>query len=621
MENKIELFGTNKKLLFTQEKMITLINNLQNGKEKEVLEILEQITPQELDEEDQWRYYGLFISGLIFLNKKEDSLKVAHNFFTKAKELQNEKFMFEASISKALALIHFTDMVTEAQELTNDAWKLFKRMVIKNKCLHSYYLIRLKLLKLLLPWDKFEIETVMNELQEICKLSKKYHWKRKEARALNIIGVASSRRWKFSESLKYYHESLQLLEEIGALPLIKTVKMNLGWSYRWLEDYEAAIKCCEEVLHLMQKNIFRGNERTKAYALHILIRTYVELSNKAKIEEYFQQLKALQKGTKFKDVRLLYQFSKAIILKNSKRMVNIVKSQQVLRELLEEDIQTNLTDQVAIMSEATYALCEILIEEFRSFGSEEVLVELERRIQQLYDFSQKHKAHELKVQCMFLEGSIAFIKLDLSRARDLFNEARRYAESKGLERLAIKASNEYDLLLEKVTDWEDYLDKNFSVEERFRFLNFKERFQNSIDKKLEDIEVVPEKPTLLMILSKNGSTIYFYKFSQTVTIDEQLLGGFISVIIDFLKATFHTSESLERIKHKDYTILVKEVDSFIYSYIFKGRSYSALKKINLFIDAIRNNPMYDKLKKQAKTGKRLLKSQIFNRDVEKIFLD
>ncbi|MBD3192112.1 MAG: hypothetical protein GF308_15810 [Candidatus Heimdallarchaeota archaeon] len=608
-------------MFFTQEKMMELIEDLQNGKEQSVLELLEKINPRKLIDEDLWKYYSLFISALIFLNKREAALQAADVFTTNAEALKKKEILLEATISKALALIHYTDQVNEAEKLTKDAWSLFRKLVINNDYFHSYFIVRLKLLKCLLSWNDLEIATVLDYLQDIMKLSRQFNWKRKEARALNILGVASSRRWKFSESIKYYRESLHLLKEIGAVSLIKTVKMNLGWSYRWLEDYEAAISCCEDVLELLQKDMFEKNDRTKAYILHILIRTFVELSDKTKIEEYFQQLKRLKENTDLKDIEFLYNFSNAIILKNSKRMVNIVKSQEILRELLEEDIQTNLIDQVAIMSEVAYSFCEILIEEFRSFGSEEVLEELEQMIQQLYAFSQKHKAYELKAQCMFLEGTIAFIKLELNKARDLFNEARIFAESKGLDKLAIKASNEYDALLEQITDWQKYLDQSFSLEERFKSVNFKERFLDFMDKKIEDVKIIPEKPTFVMILSKNGSTIYFYKFSQKITIDEQLLGGFISVIVDFLKAAFHTSKSLERIKHKEYTILVKELDSFIYSYVFQGRSYSALNKIDQFIDAIINNSKYEKLKEQAKTGKRLLNSQIFDQVVEKIFLE
>ncbi|MCK4845617.1 MAG: hypothetical protein KAS95_08080, partial [Candidatus Heimdallarchaeota archaeon] len=102
-------------------------------------------------------------------------------------------------------------------------------------------------------------------------------------------------------------------------------------------------------------------------------------------------------------------------------------------------------------------------------------------------------------------------------------------------------------------------------------------------------------------------------------VDEQLIGGFISAINVFCKETFHTTESLERIKHKEYTIIIKELKELIFSYVFKGKSFLALEKLSQFIDEIASDTKYDILKEQVATGLIAEKMDEFVELVKSIF--
>ncbi|MHA1886065.1 MAG: hypothetical protein ACW96S_13490, partial [Promethearchaeota archaeon] len=70
-------------------------------------------------------------------------------------------------------------------------------------------------------------------------------------------------------------------------------------------------------------------------------------------------------------------------------------------------------------------------------------------------------------------------------------------------------------------------------------------------------------------------------------VEDHLFGGFFTAINSFINEKF--SEGLDRAMFGDYTLLMNSVDPFFICYVFKGQSYSALHRINYFIDGIRND--------------------------------
>jgi len=89
---------------------------------------------------------------------------------------------------------------------------------------------------------------------------------------------------------------------------------------------------------------------------------------------------------------------------------------------------------------------------------------------------------------------------------------------------------------------------------------------------------------MLLILKQTGQPIFNKNFLQSkFSKDESLLSGFISSINAFFKEVFETSGSIERIKHQELTVLLKPVEAILFCYVFKGQSYSAIKKLEEFI--------------------------------------
>jgi hypothetical protein len=79
------------------------------------------------------------------------------------------------------------------------------------------------------------------------------------------------------------------------------------------------------------------------------------------------------------------------------------------------------------------------------------------------------------------------------------------------------------------------------------------------------------------------------QFAPEGTLDDKVIGDLLTAINNFIQETFAATGSIERIKHKEHTLLMKPIDSLLCCYVFKGQSYSALRKLDAFINTIKDS--------------------------------
>ena len=120
-------------------------------------------------------------------------------------------------------------------------------------------------------------------------------------------------------------------------------------------------------------------------------------------------------------------------------------------------------------------------------------------------------------------------------------------------------------------------------------------------KQVEQIDDQPEKPLLLSIISEVGISL-FNHFFLTDWEEQDLFSSFITSVNLFGHEMF--SNTLDRVKIGDNTILLKSFDEFLICYAIKGQSYSAQQKLEQFsIDIKSSNIVHEALKLSIKTGK------------------
>jgi hypothetical protein len=105
-------------------------------------------------------------------------------------------------------------------------------------------------------------------------------------------------------------------------------------------------------------------------------------------------------------------------------------------------------------------------------------------------------------------------------------------------------------------------------------------------KKVSIEDELPEEEPIMLLILEEGISSLSRNFESADQLQEQLIGGFLAAINAFMQEAFSVTGSIERIKHEDYTLLFKSIEPLLFCYFFQGQSYSALRKLNSFIEKI-----------------------------------
>ena len=242
--------------------------------------------------------------------------------------------------------------------------------------------------------------------------------------------------------------------------------------------------------------------------------------------------------------------------------------------------------------------CELLIIEFQMTNEVEVLDEIKSLIARLLENAEKSQSHSILCETYLLQAKIALISSDLEDARRLLAKGQQIAEKFHLNKLAMSISDEHDKLLNELNLWERLKESNAPMGERIELAHLNDQVVKMLRKRVVDRpKTEAEQPILLSIMTKEGDMVLSSPFTADMTIDESHFGEFLSSCNEFCDQIF--SESFDRVKFGQYTILISAVDPFCVYYMFQGHSYSAQQKLTHFCEAFSKDPTIMKILENA----------------------
>jgi tetratricopeptide (TPR) repeat protein len=532
-----------------------------------------------------WRL-GEFDKSLSVLSDNDE-------FFTKLKQQKKSNLKYKEAIVLRLqgVVYHSKGELGKAQKLYKRSLDLWEKI-----------------------GDKKEISTIMNNLGVLFKTKGELHKaleyyenssklcyeignKDDIATSLNNIGNVYRLQGELEKALENYKQSLNYWEEFGNIQFISLSLCNIGEIYQQKGDFDTAVYYFKKALNLREEI---GNKQEIALNLFYLISVSLDAKEKRRAERYFNRLKEINGLDVDKIVFQIYRLAEAMILKTSNRMRDKVQAQELLREIIEEEIVDHSLTVLSLLN-----LCELLIEELKITGEKEILEIIKTIVSSLDEIAKKQKSYDLLVKINWFKSQLALIDLDLNKARELLSDAQYIAEKKGLRRLAMNISSDHDELLNQLSEWEELISKNASLKDRLEFAQLGELVIKQMKRREVDIpEITNEEPIMLLILAESGTPLFTKNYLEGSELDGILIGGFLAAIISFSKETFSSEGSIERIKHQEYTLLLKPKQKFLFSYVIKGQSYSALQKLEAFTKIISTSTsVWDDLNDVLKTSK------------------
>ncbi len=412
------------------------------------------------------------------------------------------------------------------------------------------------------------------------------------------IGEIYSQKGELRESLIYYKKAIDIhiadIKEVFRPICLSTI----GRVYAELGDFLIAEKYLLKALELLnEKKIvnyhFQNFSISTAKTYHCLI--VLSLNNKeTKNANYY--ISELQKYAinlpNNTQIQQIYRLDEALILKSSDKMRDNFIAGIILKEMIEEDI---IDHEVVI--EAMTNLCEVLIYELELTGNKDILQEIEGFTNKLLNISLNQYLYNLQSETYLFKAKISLLYLNFDNARLYLTKAQKIAAKYDLNQLAKRISEEHDSLLRNLDELEKKANQEISLQERIKNIRYEFLFSKILRSKTEELMTKPETAIYLVILGViDGHCLYERSFQETNIMDGNLIAGFISAINSFGQETFSTLDTIDRIKHGDFFIIIQSKDDFLFGYVFKGDSYPAISKLNNFVKKISEfKDIYEKL--------------------------
>ncbi len=400
-----------------------------------------------------------------------------------------------------------------------------------------------------------------------------------------LIGEVYCQKGEFKKSIEYFDKIIEI-KDYYLGDMFKPMYLNaLGKIYGELGEYKIAKKYLLEALDFLKKKKiylfqFINFNISTIKILHNLIVLSINNKDFEKVNNYLDDLYQIKlKHSELKQVDQIYRLDKGIILKSGNRLMNKIKAEKIFNEIIEEE---RIDNEITI--EVMKNQCEIYLYELEISGEKYILQEMEMLSDKLFMIAESEELFDTLAEAYFLKAKIALLNLDINNARLLLTKAQNIANEYELTRLASKISNQHDSLLMNLDKWEEKIEQNLTLKERLinsknDFLFFEKDSLNSIEK--EDKNEIPVY--FLIINNINAECIYNKAFQNINMDDGSLIAGYISAINIFGKEAFNSSGSINRIRHGEYITILALKEEFLFGYIFKGYSYSAISKLNKFI--------------------------------------
>jgi tetratricopeptide (TPR) repeat protein len=402
-------------------------------------------------------------------------------------------------------------------------------------------------------------------------------------------------RGELDDALDYLKQSETHFAELNFRSGLAASYHSMGIIYYSKGDYEKSIDLFSKSLELRDEdNSFTG----AASSLFYLIILSLEKGLLENAKFYHDKLEQINEKHENKLVLQQYSIAEALLLKTSSRTPKRAKAEELLRNVIEEEIVDHTITTIAYLN-----LCDLLLEELRIMGDQDVFNELVVLIDQLFEIAKKQYSFALMAETYWLKSQLALINLDLKKAKSLLLQAQLIAEEKELHRLALKISKEHDELIEQMDKWKAILNKEASLSERLVLTNFDKVLARIIRNEEFDIQdFEQERPIMIILLNKNGQTIFTQKFLELTKLDGALIGGFLAAINSFASEIFESTGHIERIKYQDYTLIINVQESLLFTYVYKGTSIDSLSKLNEFVESVmKSKLLWNSLIDAAKT--------------------
>jgi len=256
---------------------------------------------------------------------------------------------------------------------------------------------------------------------------------------------------------------------------------NIGWIYYYKNKIKKSIEYYREAVEA-HKSLCEWNNTIFDYDLImfnlLLILSAIEIDDNQQIEISMEELSRFAR--KWPWIDYFRKFGKALILKNKQRAKYRFQAQQIFEEILEEKFDYQIEFMVQVN------LCDLLLEELKYSGDEEILLEIQGLLNRISNLANNQRSITTLVTLYSLQAKLALVEGNAELSNELMTKALTIAESKGLDLISIKLKTQQNQIFNQLEEWKTIFIQNSKLQERIDILNLKEYITEAISEVLED---------------------------------------------------------------------------------------------------------------------------------------
>ncbi len=565
------------------------------GQYKEALEAIETLDIDYLRNKDQskarvdaWR--GMCIIGQ---GKYQDGLKTIERILQADLDDSYKEAILDATISKAFALSAL-GQIEEGLETCRKAEDMLKKHDLTTRE-NMARLAKVLTLQGLNTLHKGDIDLAIEIYLQSHPLLEELGNRKSASAALHNVGSAYRVIGNLDQALEYVSQSREVSEEIGYTPNIAGTITTTGIIQYQKGNLDEAAENLDRSISMFQEI---GNKVYLARSLYYAVIIAVNQDQLKKAERFIDQMKEIDAGVESLLINQHYRVAKALWLKARGDVDSLEEAHQLFEQVVNEKITYFEVTFLSLLS-----LSDLLLDQLKISGNEKIMGQIKEYAEMALEIATSQGSHWLKAETYCLQAQISLVELEYENAKRLLTQAQLIADEKGLDQLARKISGEFDELLQKEEEWTKLTMKRASVVERVHAAQIDERVERMA--KIREAEapmIATDDPVQFMLMSAHGGfCIVSKEFQTTFNVDESLISGFLSAITSFSDEVF--SLPLDRIKVGEYFILFRAVVPFLFCYVFKGESYTALKKVDQVIEKLQEDSViWNSLEKTVDSG-------------------
>lgn len=401
------------------------------------------------------------------------------------------------------------------------------------------------------------------------------------ARVLNLLAESFYRKGEIDQAANYVKQSSSIWDELNNKLGIAAVNETTGKILLIQGDISQAITKFQESLAIREEN---DNPKQLSYTLFWLILASLENNSLQHLQDHLQRIQKILEKENNAIMNQIFELASAAVLKSSNKREFLQKAKRFYLKIIDGVLLDHELKVIAL-----YSYCELLIKLIELFHEKDEIQMLDNAIGKHFEIAKNIESQTMIAENFWLKAQLSLIRHKYQDARNYLQQARQITEDKGYKKLAMEIPR-----MQKIID--SYFDfDSRETEETVTSLERKittpvnDDVMRLVNKRSVDMpKLQDEEPVLLIIVYEGGVTIFSRKFSQKEMIDEMFVGGFLTAIDAFMHQTFATGGSIERIKHQEYTLLLKAETPLLFCYVYKGQSFSAIQKLDKVIDGLKN---------------------------------